>query len=199
MSARYALFESPTPTKNEKKQSLHARIIPGRTIRIERIAKEISSFSSFSSADIKGLLQAFADQIVSHLEDGDTIELEGLGHFSASLKCPRETVAEKIQTEDIRFKTVKFKCCKSIKKRLQRMTFEKQPKEEQRQIIPDKERKQNILTYLSSHEVLQSSTCIAINGCSRYIALKDLKELANEGMITKLGYRKSVMYKLSRK
>jgi len=37
------------------------------------------------------------------------------------------------------------------------MTFEKQPKDEKRPIIPDKQRKQNIITYLSNHEVLQSS------------------------------------------
>lgn len=58
MTAQYGLFKNP-PHKGEKESDiLHARIIPGRTIRIDRITREISECTSFSPGDVKGLLQA---------------------------------------------------------------------------------------------------------------------------------------------
>ena len=58
MTAQYGLFRNP-PHKGEKESDiLHARIIPGRTIRIDRVTREISECTSFSPGDVKGLLQA---------------------------------------------------------------------------------------------------------------------------------------------
>ena len=54
MTAQYGLFRNP-PHKGEKESDiLHARIIPGRTIRIDRVTREISECTSFSPGDVKG-------------------------------------------------------------------------------------------------------------------------------------------------
>ena len=154
MTAQYGLFRNP-PHKGEKESDiLHARIIPGRTIRIDRVTREISECTSFSPGDVKGLLQAFADVLVSYLEDGDEVELEGLGHFSVSLKCP---------------KPVKYN---------------------------GEERKARIIQYLEKHETIMSSDCMGINECTRYLALKDIKELIAGKKIVKQGYRKIAVYTL---
>ncbi|MDL2265400.1 HU family DNA-binding protein [Parabacteroides sp. OttesenSCG-928-G07] len=197
MSVKYDLFESPTPKGEVEKRALHARIVSGRTIRMDRICTEISAFTSFSSADIKGLLQAFSDQIVSHLKYGDEIELEGLGHFSATLYCPKTTSEAAIQANDIHFKTVKFRCSKKIKKALRPMKFERLPKEDRMLSLPDKQRKENILHFLKTQPVITSSYCMAINQCSRYLALKDIQDLLKEQRLEKLGFGKNIMYRLA--
>jgi len=198
MSAHYELFETPTPRANEQKPSLHARIIPSTTIRIDRICKEISSFSSFSPGDIKGMLEMLSDQIVRHLERGENIELEGIGHFSATVTCQKPATNKRITSSDIRFKTVRFRCCKSIKKRLRSMEFEPLPQDQRYGGYPADERKEKILKYLRKKEVISSSYCMGINRCSRYMALKDLSELIAEGKIVKLGYSKFVVYGLKK-
>ena len=43
-----------------------------------------------------------------------------------------------------------------------------------------------------------SSDCMGINECTRYLALKDIKELLAEKKITQQGYRKVVVYTLSK-
>lgn len=196
MSVKYALHETPTPKGNGKKQPLHARVVPGTTIRINRIIKEVSAFSSFSSSDIRGILQAFADQIVSHLEDGNDLELEGLGHFSATLSCPRETNPRKIKTQDIRFKTVKFRCSKEIRQRLSVMRFEKITRPLKGSRYSVEQRKKNIVTYLEKYQTIQTSHCMQLNGCTRYLAKKDLKEMLQAGTIVNLGHRRFSIYGL---
>lgn len=196
MSVKYALYETPNPSRDAKKQPLHARVVPGTTIRIDRVITEVSAFSSFSSADIRGILQAFIDQIVSHLKNGDELDLEGLGHFSITLSCPRETNPRKIQTEYIRFKTVRFRCSKKIKDRLRVLNFERTRRNLKGSHYSVAQRKKNIISYLEQYQTIQTSYCMALNGCTRYMAKKDLKEMQKEGTILNLGHRRFSIYGL---
>lgn len=194
MAAEYALFKNPPRKGSTEEPQLHARIVPGRVIRLERIAKEISSFSSFSSADIKGLLQAFADQLVEHLEAGDEIDMEGFGHFNISLSCPKISRPQDVRAEDIRFKSVNFRCSKKITSRLEAMCVRRKEGASAAPLYTSEQRKKNILRHLAEEQTLMSSDCMRINACTRYMALKDLKELLAEGKIGKIGKRKITIY-----
>lgn len=197
MGAQYALYENPNPRKDGKKQPLHARIVPGRTVRINRIVREISESTSFSPGDIKGLLQAFADQLVSHLEDGDNVELEGLGLFTVSLQCPKVMTPRQVRAEDIQFKTVKFRCSKEITTRLRSMQVERKPGSSKPAKYTEEERKTNILNYMANSDgTMMSSEYMSVNSCTRYMALKEIKELMEEKKIVKLGRSKLAVYAL---
>lgn len=199
MAAEYALFKNPPRQGSNEEPQLHARIVPGRVIRLDRIAKEISSFSSFSSADIKGLLQAFSDQLVEHLEAGDEIDLEGFGHFNISLSCPKISRPEEVRAEDIRFKSVNFRCSKKITSRLETMSVKRKEGASAPPLYTPQQRKANILRHLAAERTLMSSDCMRLNACTRYMALKDLKELLAEGKIGKIGKRKITIYILKEK
>lgn len=198
MTAQYGLFRNP-PHKGEKESDiLHARIIPGRTIRIDRITNDISQCTSFSPGDVKGLLQAFADVLVMYLEDGDEVDLEGLGHFSVSLKCPKITTPRQVRAEEISFKSVNFRCSKEITDRLTVMRVERKPGSSKPVKYTAEERKARIIQHFEKHDTIMSSDCMGINECTRYLALKDLKELMDEKKIVKEGYRKIAVYMLAK-
>lgn len=198
MTAQYGLFRNP-PHKGEKESNiLHAQIIPGRTIRIARVCREISECTSFSPGDVKGLLQAFADVLVTYLEDGDEVDLDGLGHFSISLKCPKITSPREVRAEDINFKSVNFRCSKEITDRLRCLRVERKPGSSKPVKYTAEERKKRILEFLDKHDTIMSSDCIGINECTRYLALKDLKDLMNEKKIVREGYRKIAVYMLAK-
>ncbi len=103
---------------------------------------------------MKGLLQAFADVLVSYLEDGDEVELEGLGHFSVSLKCPKITNPRQVRAEDITFKSVNFRCSKEITERLRCMNVERKPGSSKPVKYNGEERKARIIQYLEKHETI---------------------------------------------
>lgn len=198
MTAQYGLFRNP-PHKGEKESDiLHARIIPGRTIRINRITNDISQCTSFSPGDVKGLLQAFADVLVMYLEDGDEVDLEGLGHFSVSLKCPKITTPRQVRAEEISFKSVNFRCSKEITDRLTVMRVERKPGSSKPVKYTAEDRKARIIQHFEKHDTIMSSDCMGINECTRYLALKDLNELMDEKKIVKEGYRKIAVYMLAR-
>ena len=101
MSATYNLFKNPG-----KGDNLHARQVNQYTIRINELCDEISEISAFSSSDVKGMLEALKNRIASHLKYGAIVELEGLGTFNASLKCPPLSSEKQITPHLVKFSKV---------------------------------------------------------------------------------------------
>jgi len=196
MSAQYKIQGNPPQRIGEQHFTDHARFIPRETVRINRLCEEISAISTFSSGDIKGVLQALGERIAYHLEYGNDLDIEGLGHFTASLRCRPPASGERLTAVHVKFNTVKFRCGKELRNRLRGMRFDPVPKEERYAGLPAEERQRNIMDYLGRSGVIQSSVCMSINACSRYAALRDLEALAGEGKIARIGSGKAVMYRL---
>ena len=67
MSAKYRLVENPPASRKEGVTELHARIVASRTATMDDLAEEISTISSFSPGDIKGLLARFRALLLRRL------------------------------------------------------------------------------------------------------------------------------------
>ncbi|MDR1980269.1 MAG: HU family DNA-binding protein [Tannerellaceae bacterium] len=196
MTAHYNLFRNPSPEKagEKKNDRIHARLVNQNVVRIDRISKEISEFSSFSAADIKGLLASFQHLLILHLENGEIVELEGLGTFNVSLKSVPATTEKAVTPSKVQFGKVVFRCSKGLRKKLQDMKFERADEGSRLKGYPEEKRKSNILAYLETHFTISSAGCCWLNGCTKYMALKDLKALQKEGKITRLGTRSNAQY-----
>lgn len=73
MSAEYKLVRRPDPHKTDVKQPLYPCFVPSGIVRLDDLARMARGRSSFSSADIKGMLQLLQDLIVDALEYGQCI------------------------------------------------------------------------------------------------------------------------------
>lgn len=114
MSAEYKLVRRPDPHKTDVKQPLYPCFVPSRIVRLDDLARMARGRSSFSSADIKGMLQLLQDLIVDALEYGQCIELEGIGTFGISLKSRPVMEEKEIRAESIRFQDVTFRSSKEL-------------------------------------------------------------------------------------
>ena len=196
MAASYKMYKNPPKNGEETERELHARIIPNMTVDIEYLAVEISQQSSFCSADVKGMLEAFTALITSHLKSGDNLNLQGLGSYSVSLKSPKGITKEsQIRSESIRFKNVNFRCSSTMKSALHSMKLERKRAGKKESKTPE-QRLQQILKDLQTNRSITASRCMTINQCSRDTALSDLNKLIIDSKIEKLGSGKSVLYLL---
>ncbi len=199
MSANYSLFRNPKPgKKGEADETLHARLVNQRIIRSEELAEDISDACSFTTADVKGMLEALKKRLAFHLQYGAIIDLEGLGTFSVSLKCPPLTDEKDIKPKHVQFNKVVFRCSKELRSGLKYMEVERADEGSRLKGLSAEKRKANILHYLQENATISSSSCCGMNGCSRYMTLKDLKELQKEGKIVRLGYRSNAQYGLAK-
>lgn len=191
MSATYNLFRNPG-----KKNTLHARQVQQYTVRIDTLCEEISDMSSFSPSDVKGMLEALKGRIAFHLKYGDIVELEGLGTFNVSLKCPPYNTEKQIPPHLVKFNKVVFRCANDLKKELKYMKVERANEPSRLKVYTPEKRKANILAYIADNNTISTLECRSLNRCTKYIALKDIRELLQEGKIVRLGYRSNAQYGL---
>lgn len=197
MSAKYKLVKSPPASQKEGESSMHARIVPQATVKINQLCEEISTMSSFSPGDIKGMLESFSLLLGRHLDGGSNVELDGIGYFSVSLSCPPNVTSEsQIRAKSIKFKNVNFRCSTMLKRRLKTMKLEKATPVKKELFTPE-QRQNRILSYFRENRTLTTSYCMAINQTNRHVALADLKLLIEAGKVERLGKGRSVLYILT--
>lgn len=104
-----------TPGNEQRRPTSCARVITRDTKRMNDICEYISECSSVTSADIKGVLEALTSYIGRELSYGYSVELEGLGHFSPSVKSKEVTDQKGNTKSSASIHGVNFRCSPRLK------------------------------------------------------------------------------------
>lgn len=196
MCAKYAFYKNPPNRETGETGSLYAKVVSGGKITTDQLADEIAGRSTFSSGDVKGVVKALSEMLHYHLSEGETVDIDGIGNFSVTLKTPKDiTDPKQIRAESIRFNNVVYRTSPELKHKLKTIPLVRAvlPK---RKDLAEEERLANILSKLKNERLVSSTDCMLFNHCSRYQALKDLKKLNEQGKITWLGRGKQKYYVL---
>ena len=89
MAIKFSVHKTPQPNDRKGQQQTHARAIARSTQKMDDICALVCERGSISSADVKAVLDSFVWVIGHSLKYGDNVELEGLGHFSPSLRTQK--------------------------------------------------------------------------------------------------------------
>ena len=159
MSANYKLVRNPNPNPEESGKSLplHPRLVSCGTIHTGEFINRAKSRSSFSPADMKGILQLFQDMMVEKNE---------------------------IRAESIHFKDVKFRSSKELRDRLKTMPVFRDEYTVSDSAYPSaKECEQEVFRYLETNPFIHQKKYMSLCGCSRSKASLDLRRLVEEGKL----------------
>ena len=196
MCAKYAFYKNPPNRETGETGSLYAKVVSGGKITTDKLADEIAQRSTFSSGDVKGVVKALSEMLHYHLSEGETVDIDGIGNFSVTLKTLKGiTDPKQSRAESIRFNNVVYRTSPELKHKLKTIPLVRAvlPK---RKDLAEEERLANILSKLKDERLVTSTECMLFNHCSRYHALKDLKKLNEIGKITWLGRGKQKYYVL---
>lgn len=197
MSARYTFYKNPPNSKTGEEGTLYAKVVSNGKIDTNKLAEEIAQICTFSAGEVKGMLQVLSERLLFHLKYGETVDLEGIGNFSVTLKTPQGvTNPKQIRAESIDFNNVVYRCSPDLKHELKTMRLERAvlPK---RNNFTEEQRLQRILDEFKKVRIISSTDCMLFNQCSRYQALKDLKLLNEQGKLSWLGRGKQKYYVLT--
>ena len=180
MAIQFSVHKTPQPNDRKGKQQTHARAIARSTQKMDDICALVCERGSISPADVKAVLDSFVWVIGHSLKYGDNVELEGLGHFSPSLRTQKLPDGRSV----IKLDNVNFRCSEKLKKELKSVRLEKAKSAPC--YLPE-ERKTRILDYLEHNESITTITYTKLNACSRYQATADLKKYVEEGLLCRVG------------
>ena len=190
MAIQFSVHKTPQPNDRKGKQQTHAREIARSTQKMDDICALVCERGSISPADVKAVLDSFVWAIGHSLKYGDNVELEGLGHFSPSLRTQKLPDGRSV----IKLDNVNFRCSEKLKKELKSVRLEKAKSAPC--YLPE-ERKTRILDYLEHNESITTITYTKLNACSRYQATADLKKYVEEGLLCRVGSSTHVTYLLA--
>lgn len=184
MCANYKLVRNPNPKRTNELQPLHPRLVSSGTIDTKEFIKRAKNRSSFSSGDIKGVLQLFQDMIAEHLMYGYNVELEGIGTFSVSLQCRPVMDKKEIRSESVQFRDVKFRSSKELRERLCTMpVFRSENVESDKKYFSPEECERRLMAYLDNHPSITRTEYMSLCRCKKTKAATDLKRFTEEGKL----------------
>lgn len=193
MKAKYQLVRTSDFRGNREEQPLHARLVAHETVSITEMMDYAREYSTFSTSDIKGALELISQLLEKGLRDGYNVQVDGIGYFSVSLECRPVMDKKEIRSPSIRFRQVNFRLDKKMKGRLQTMPLERLS-EEKKPVFSAEQRRQRLWNYLDRHYFISTRHYMGLNHCTKYQALKDLKEHVAAGKLKPVGERNSRLY-----
>ena len=187
MSAIYDFRENPQAPHQKGERALHPRIVSQGTITTNTIIEEISHATTFSAADLKGVLAALEGVLTHHLSNGYHVELGNIGYFSAKLKSRPITDKNGIRSSSIHFDNVNFRASAWLRKHLKGQLV-RAPYGISSSKVSDKDtRIKQLNAYLNEHNFITRSEYSQLTGLLRNKALDELKELVSGGILIKQG------------
>ena len=119
MKAKYDFRVMPNMQGEEvEKQKLYPQLVTSGTITLKDLMKHASKHTSFSPAEVLGMVTFLEDAMVEYLAQGYHVKLDNIGTFSASLTSRKVTSKDEIRAKSIHFDNVHFRADKKLRKRI---------------------------------------------------------------------------------
>lgn len=182
MSIEYDLFSNP-PKEGEEKPFLHAKAISYRTIGTRELADLIAKNTTFSSADIKGALEAISNQLIAALSNSHNVHLDGIGTFSITLKNKPVKEKKDIRSASVSFKNISFRADAELKKQFRGVEIERRPGRSKKVAYDEEVRIRRILWYIRKYGTINQTAAAQLNQCTRHKSKADLDKLEDERII----------------
>ncbi len=196
MEVKFKVYETPQPKDRKGKPLYHARLMPRGSKNIYDICEFVSNLSSFSAADVKGILEALFKYITMEMCDGYNVELENFGHFSIALKSKQIINGKGRKLIKTTVDGVNFRCSPRLKKEIKKSHLKKM--KNRTLPFPDQQiRKKRMIEYLETKGSINLSRYKEINGCTYYCAQKDIQTFLKEEAILPLGVGTHRVYLLA--
>lgn len=184
MAAEYEFREMPSKMGEKKEKRLFPRVVSKGTISNKQIIREISEASTFTPADLEGMLKAFEDKITFYLEEGYHVEFGHIGFFSTSLTSRPITSPKEIRSPSITFNKVKFRPTSDFQRKSGPIIVERARNGSQHSsALSEAERQSRLLSFLETHPFMTRADYSSITGLLKNKSLADLNRYIDEGLI----------------
>lgn len=106
------------PNKSGKKVVYSANMVKHGKTTTRQLAGQISEKTSFTRADVLGLLEAISSEILKEMLLGKSVHLEGLGTFSLDIRSSSTETLEEFTHRNIEGLKIRFTPSTEMKAKL---------------------------------------------------------------------------------
>ncbi|MBN1111367.1 MAG: hypothetical protein JXA53_00440 [Bacteroidales bacterium] len=126
MAVKYNVIEKSLPSLNNQRQVKYYAVANANgRVGLPEMTKYIESISTVSGADIRAMLYAMEDFIITSLADGKIVELGELGNIKIRLNSKGEESSDKVSNKTIKKVRAVFSAGKRLRDSLGNILFQK--------------------------------------------------------------------------
>lgn len=194
MPIKFDLYNNPEK-EGVISPKLHAKVITRGVINTRNISQSINRKCTLTESDVWAVLTALQTEFYNAFKEGYSVNLEGIGSFSLSLKCPPDVDPKYVSSKDIKVKGIRFVPDRKLLEMLNKVDFEHD--------IDDSRHSGNmeyadiivkIDRYFARNQFLRRADFEKITGFNKSKALRTLKILVADGVLKNVGTVNMPMY-----
>lgn len=187
-----------TKQEDPSTKKLHLRITKPVTYTTHDVAQSLSHSSTYTPADVHGLVSALRDYIIDALSQGHSVQLDGLGRFSAIPHFTKDVLPnEKFRNADIETKAVQFKPERDFLMTVRHLSKYHAGELHQTKNISLAEVMLFCQEWFTTHEVLITTDLMRELQLKRSRAGRMLRELVRRNKLTASKYGTVVQYRMA--
>jgi len=195
MAAEYDFKKNPKTSGDQSEDLLHPRVVSRGTINAKRLAKDLTTATSFTQGDVIGLLTAMEERIADYLKEGYNVKLGEMGYFSIRLKSRSVVSPKEIRATSIEFDNVNFRTSASFKKKIKdgELIRAKTGFDRSSEISQDESRNL-LLEYLEKKPFITRNEFSQITNLLKKKALQHMEQFVKEGILIRQGRGTHIYY-----
>lgn len=125
MSIPFSLSRMRNPRRPNDPQKLYAHAQAWKVISQDQIAEEAAWGTTLTRGDMKNVFYALGQRVAHHLNNGNMVDLEGLGRLHTELRSEGADTPEEFTARNITEVKFKFRPGKLLRVALRDLTFER--------------------------------------------------------------------------
>ena len=186
MTITYDFYRTPTPNnvKGNTCIKYHARVVGGRSLDMNILARRICQRCSLTEADVYAAILELHRELVNELCEGNRLAIPGIGYFSLTLHTSQDYQPQIPHHPQVRIKHVEFRADQSLKDELnERANFKRASEKKHSQHITPDEMNEVLTAYFKRNTFLRRCDMEKICGFTASMAKRSLKHLVQTGML----------------
>lgn len=194
MPVKFDLYNNPEK-EGVAVPKLHAKVITRDVVTTRNLRDTINSKCTVAPADVAAVLTALSSEMFEALSDGYSLHLEGIGHFSLSLKCAPDVNPKHVSASDISVKGIRFLPDKELLEKFKTVEFERlKDASRHSENMEMSEIMEKMDAYFAENQFMRRQDFERLTGFNKSKALRTLKQLVEDGILKNAGTKQMPMY-----
>lgn len=194
-----------TSGSDEEAARLYPQAVKLKTVTFKELAEEIEEATTYTVADLRGLMEAVVQAAAKHLNASEHVELEGLGTLSLSIACNKDeegrqpviTSPDQVKPHHLHVSRVNFDAKPEFMKTIKGPFARAEtpfPMNQERTIPTPDERRTLLLSHLDERGYISTTTYMQLTRLTRRQASAELNAFVASGLLARSGSATHVVF-----
>lgn len=186
MAIQFEFYKSPIQKEGET-VNYHPRLVNFQHVSTQKLAAEIHSATTFTTAEVEAMLMELSRCLGNHLQEGHRVHLDGVGYFQITLKATEPIYSINEHADKVQLKTINFLADKDLKSSLAGIHIQRSKYKPHSATLTEEEIDKILTAHFATNTVLTRRNMQSLCHFTRSMAIRHITRLKEKGCLQNIG------------